>query len=205
MIRNIVFDMGMVLLDYNPYLPCLRNAKDAETAQILNKAIFGDPAWGPMIDGGVMTEQEYLVEAQKRLPTPELKQLAADVMNNDWWLDGLYPKSGMAALLGELLEKGYRLYVLSNCGFAFHDFKYKITHLDRFSGVLISAEEKLLKPDAAIYHRLCDKFGLKAEECIFIDDLQKNIDGAKAVGMQGYCFADGDVQKLRECLMALNA
>ena len=51
----------------------------------------------------------------------------------------------------------------------------------------------MLKPHAEIYERLCEKFDLKAEECLFVDDLQANIDGAKAVGMEGYCFAGDDL------------
>jgi len=51
-----------------------------------------------------------------------------------------------------------------------------------------------------MYGRFFDRFGLKPEECYFIDDLQNNIEGAKACGMDGYCFADGDVGKLKETL-----
>lgn len=202
MIRNIVFDMGRVLLDYNPYLPCLRHAGSAEDAEAVHRAIFGDPSWGPMIDGGVMTEEEYLVQAQKRLETDRLKALAADVMS-DWWLDGLYPKSQMDKVVDNLLQKGYRLYILTNCGTRFHDFSYKIPHYDRFSGVLVSAEEHMLKPNADIYERLCAKFGLRPEECLFVDDLPQNVEGARAVGMDGYCYADGDVGRFQAFLNLL--
>lgn len=202
MIRNIVFDMGMVLLDYNPYLPCLRHAGNAADAAAVHRAIFGDPSWGPMIDGGVMTEDEYLVEAQKRLDSDRLKTLAADVMS-DWWLDGLYPKSRMAQVIDGLLEKGYRLYILTNCGTRFSDFCYKIPRYDRFSGVLVSAEERMLKPHADIYERLCAKYGLRPEECLFVDDLAQNVEGARAVGMEGYCYADGDVNRFQAFLDGL--
>lgn len=202
MIRNIVFDMGRVLLDYDPYLPCLRHAQNAEDAAAIHRAIFGDFSWGPMIDGGVMTEEEYLVQAQTRLETECLKSLAAEVMS-DWWLDGLYPKSQMDKVINDLLEKGYRLYILTNCGTRFHDFSYKIPCYERFSGVLVSAEEHMLKPHAEIYERLCAKYGLKPEECLFVDDLPQNVEGAKAVGMAGYCYADGDVNRLKAYLDAL--
>lgn len=202
MIRNIVFDMGRVLLDYDPYLPCFRHAQNAEDASIVHRAIFADPSWAPMIDGGVMTEEEYLVQAQTRLETERLKVLAAAVMS-DWWLDGLYPKSQMDKVIDDLLQKGYRLYILTNCGTRFHDFSYKIPCYDRFSGVLVSAEEHMLKPNAEIYERLCAKFDLRPEECLFVDDLPQNVEGAKAVGMAGYCYADGDVNRLKAYLDAL--
>ena len=132
-----------------------------------------------------------------------MKALAAEVIS-DWWLDVLFPKNGMKKLLEDLLEKGFHLYVLSNCGYRFRDFEYKIPCIERFSGVLVSAEEKLLKPDRAVFQRLCEKFGLNMEECVFVDDLQKNVDGAISAGMQGYCFADGDVEKLNAFLSGLN-
>ncbi len=199
MIRNIVLDMGNVLLTYHPMLPCIRHCKDQEKAEAVYKVLFGDPNWGPVIDGGVMDEPEYWENAKKKLPTQELRDMA-DAVGTDWWLDALCPKFGMDKLLAELLDAGCKLYILSNCGFRFHDFSYKIPHLDRFSGILVSAEEKMLKPNAEIYERLCEKFNLKAEECVFIDDRQDNADGATAVGMLGYYFADGDVEKLRAYL-----
>jgi len=203
MIRNIVFDMGMVLLAYDPYQACYRHAKNHEKAMIVKQAIFDHPDWPAKIDGGLLYEDEYLLDVQDRLETQELKELAAKVLG-DWWLDSLFPMRGIRQLIENLLEKGYRLYVLSNCGYRFRDFEYKIPHVEQFSGILVSAEEMLLKPDKAIFQRLCDKFGLQMDECVFVDDLPKNVDGAIAAGMQGYCFADGDVEKLAAYLNALS-
>ena len=69
-----------------------------------------------------------------------------------------------------------------------------------FDGMLISAEEKLVKPDPAIYERLFSRFHLRPEECFFIDDLPANIEAARRCGMDGYCFTDGDEAALREVL-----
>ena len=69
-----------------------------------------------------------------------------------------------------------------------------------FDGVLISADYKLLKPEKEIYLALYDKFSLKPEECYFIDDVQKNIDGAKATGMDGHCYYHGDIEILRTAM-----
>ena len=76
-------------------------------------------------------------------------------------------------------------------------FEQEIPGIEYFDGTLVSAEEKLAKPNPAIYERLFEKFHLKAEECFFIDDRQDNIDSAKGCGMDGYCFADGNVEGLR--------
>ncbi|MBR5546743.1 MAG: HAD family phosphatase [Clostridia bacterium] len=204
MIRNIVFDMGKVLLEYDPYQACYRHAQNVEKALVVKAAIFDHPDWPAKIDGGLLYDDEYLIDVQDRLDTPELKELAARVLS-DWWLDTLFPKQGMKQLIENLLEKGYRLYVLSNCGYTFRKFEYKIPCVEQFSGILVSAEELLLKPDVKIFERLCEKFDLQMDECVFVDDLQKNVDGAVKAGMQGYCFADGDVAKLAAYLNELNA
>ncbi len=202
MIRNIVFDMGMVLLIYNPMLSCLRHAGSEEEARRVYEAIFMAPEWVDGLDRGAITEEALLEAAQSRLDTPRLRRLAADVMA-DWHLDALWPKEGMDAVIESLLARGYRLYVLSNAGTRFHSYEYKIPHLKAFSGVLISAEERLLKPDPEIYRRLCDRFSLTAEECLFIDDVPRNVEGAEAVGMTGYCYADGDVKRLSAFLASI--
>ena len=76
---------------------------------------------------------------------------------------------------------------------------------DTYEAVYMNvSEEKLLKPQKEIYERLFEKFNIKPEESYFIDDLQLNIDGAAACGMKGYCFADGNVEKLQKALDKLN-
>ena len=133
-----------------------------------------------------------------------MKRLVPEILS-DWYLDALYPKSGMEAVQKDLLDRGFHLYVLSNAGFTFHKFSYKIKYIQQFSGIVVSAEERILKPDPAIYRRLCDRFSLEASECLFIDDLPRNIEGAQRIGMNGYCFQDGDVARLRAYLKDLNA
>ena len=104
----------------------------------------------------------------------------------------------MGAVVRDLKAKGYRMYICSNASLRFRTFQNEIPGFSMMEGALVSAEEKLLKPDPAIYRRLFEKFQIRPEESFFIDDLQENIDGAKACGMAGYCFADGDVVKLRK-------
>ena len=204
MIRNIVFDMGMVLMQWAPMNPCLRYAKDPEKARILCENIFLHPEWGPTIDGGLMSEEDYFEHCAKRMPTEELADMCR-AMSKDWTLDSLYPTTGMQAVLEDLHRQGFKLYVLSNCGCHFHQFEYRLPGNALFTGKLISAEEKMIKPNREIYERLLEKFDLVADECIFVDDLQANINAAEAVGIHGYCFADGDVKKLHAHLSSLKA
>lgn len=66
--------------------------------------------------------------------------------------------------------------------------------------MLISADYKLLKPEKEIYLALYEKFSLNPEECFFIDDVQKNIDGARETGMDGHCYYHGDIEILKAAL-----
>lgn len=197
MIRNIVFDMGNVLLWYEPILPCRRHAASEEDAQVVCRALFGAPEWASRMDAGTITEGEYLALIQSRLQTPVLRALADDVLS-DWHVDGLYPVRGMDELASRLHAAGLKLFVLSNMCTRFRQIQYKLPSYALFEGALVSAEEKLLKPDPAIYLRLCEKFSLAPQECLFVDDLQRNANGAAAAGMLGYCFADGDIARLED-------
>ena len=113
------------------------------------------------------------------------------------------PLAGMEQLVADLHDRGYRLYILSNAGHRFRTYEYKLPHPEYLSGILVSAEERMIKPDPRIFLRLCDKFSLKPEECLFIDDSAANVQGAESTGMTGYCFADGDVARLRAYLDGL--
>lgn len=196
MIRNVIFDMGRVMLDYNPMLACYRHARDWDKAAQLKEAIFDRPEWWQKVDLGEMTDMEYAVDAQSRLEDPELKKLAADVLS-DWWTDSLFPVTGMGRLIEDLLSAGVKLYVLSNVGYSFHDFSYKIPHLDRFSGVVLSCEERTGKPGQEIFQRLISRYGIVPEETLFVDDHLPNVETARSIGLQAHCFADQDVARLR--------
>ena len=98
---------------------------------------------------------------------------------------------GMHQLLGELRSSGYRLYGLSNWSSKVYETMRNYSHLfgllhDR----VLSCEEHLLKPEAAIYRCALNRWNLAAEECVFVDDKQANIDGCEAVGIKGIRFVD---------------
>jgi 2-haloacid dehalogenase len=69
----------------------------------------------------------------------------------------------------------------------------------RFRDIVVSGEEKLLKPDPALYYRALDRFGLKPQEALLVDDRKINVEGAEAVGMHGHLFTDsGDLRRRLE-------
>ena len=112
----------------------------------------------------------------------------------------------MREVLTKLKQCGFKLYGLTNWSSTVYPVMQRFEIFNLLDGQIISSEEHLLKPEPAIYHRLFEKFGLKAEECIFADDRTENIEGAKAVGMDGIVFKNAQqyVKELKQRLPQLN-
>lgn len=107
----------------------------------------------------------------------------------------------MAELLRELKGKGYGIYLLSNASLALRSYFPRIPGAECFDGLLVSSEEKLLKPQHEIYETFLARFSLKPETCFFVDDMPVNVEGAGQVGIRGTVFR-GDVSRLRRDLRA---
>lgn len=198
MIRNIVFDMGKVLLDYDPVKVCWQFTDREEDVALIGKELFFSEEW-VMLDRGDITEEEALLRVQGRLPDERLKTMAAESLAH-WHEYNISPKPGMRELVIALKERGCRIYLCSNASLRLRVFQDQIPGIEYFDGTLVSAEERVLKPEPEIFERLFERYSLRPEESFFIDDLEANIEGARRCGMDGYCFADGDVERLKKYL-----
>lgn len=198
MIRNIVFDMGKVLLDYDPVKVCRQFTDREEDVALIGKELFFSEEW-VMLDRGDITEEEALLRVQGRLPDERLKTMAAESLAH-WHEYNISPKPGMRELVIALKERGCRIYLCSNASLRLRVFQDQIPGIEYFDGTLVSAEERVLKPEPEIFERLFERYSLRPEESFFIDDLEANIEGARRCGMDGYCFADGDVERLKKYL-----
>ena len=203
MIKNIVFDMGQVLVSYVGNLVCQIYIEDEQERKDVSTSVFASPEWG-LLDMGVMPEEEALKKMQERLDT-ERKREQAEWCFWHWHEYNMKPKEGMEELVRWLKSMGYGIYLCSNASVRLLKcYKEVIPAIDCFDGILFSAEVQCLKPQKEMYGHLFDRFHLKPEECFFVDDLNLNIEGARRCGMEGYCFEDGDVGKLRTVLASLN-
>lgn len=200
MIKNIVFDMGRVLLDYDAVRVCWQYTDSSEDVELMSRELFFAEEW-VLLDRGTITEEEALRRVQKRLPDERTREMARLCLAH-WHEFNIEPKPGMRELVMQIKEAGCAVYLCSNASHRLRVFEKEIPGIEYFDGVLVSAEEKMLKPEPEIFRRLFEKFSILPEESFFIDDIQANIDGAAARGMKGYCFADGDVEKLREYLFS---
>lgn len=197
MIRNIVFDMGNVLIRFDRDYFISRLGIEGEDKELLKREVFLSLEWARM-DRGSMTDAEAAVSVCRRLPE-HLHDAAQKLVS--MWDRPILPIEGMYELIEELKANGYGIYLLSNASYRQHDYWPRIEASRFFDGTLISADEKVVKPQPEIYRLLLERFDLKAEECFFIDDVPANIEGAFWCGIPGAVF-HGDAGLLRRDLRA---
>jgi len=196
-IRNIVFDLGNVLLKYDPkgYLESLGYDKDKVSD--LMKLIFHGIEW-KLADQGLLSNDQ-LIEIYQ-LKAPQYFNEINYVMEN--WYKHMILLEESTALFQEVLDKGYNIYILSNYPeYKFMDMWERTPVFHKAHGSVISYQIKLTKPSKEIYLHLLEKYNLDPAETIFLDDLQENINGAKKVGIHGIRFRN--VAQVRQELNAL--
>lgn len=193
MVKNIIFDMGQVLIRWRPDMLLDQYALTAADRQMLMYELFQSVEWIQQ-DHGILTEDQVLEGVLPRLPE-HLHAIASDLEHN-WYRNYLWPIPGMAGLVKELKEAGYGIYLLSNANMALRSYFPNIPGSEYFDGLMVSAEEKMVKPQKEIYERLYERFDLNPAECVFIDDNPANIEGSIYAGMPGIIFR-GDVARLR--------
>lgn len=194
-IKNVVFDMGNVLMLFDgPYFSAQFTDNEVDAAA-LQRALFGSPAWN-LLDSGTISYDTMLHVARAHLDERLWPNLDACFAG---WAAYSAPIEETNALAAELKREGYGIYLLSNAGTRIHD---QLNHMPAWSlmdGAVVSGEERLMKPDPAIYQLLCERYGLLAEECLFVDDNADNCEGARMAGMRAVRYT-GDVAAIREAL-----
>ena len=184
MIRNIVFDIGNVLAAFRWKEYIAELGYEGVMADRIAKATTLNKMWLE-VDRGVMSVNDIIEGCIASDPEiePEIRHFFADRRR----LVEEYPYS--RAWIESLKNRGYKIYILSN--YSRDHFQYVSRHFSFFGledGMMISYTVKLLKPDRRIYEALFEKYGLKPEECVFLDDSARNIEGAVAAGMKGIVF-----------------
>lgn len=197
MIKNILFDMGNVLIHFDRQVFLDRLDISREDKQLLLREVFLSVEWVRM-DRGTLAEPEAEMLLCQRLPE-HLHGAVHQLVS--CWDQPMLPVEGMAELLEELKGKGYGIYLLSNASIRQHEYWPKIPGWQFFDGKIISADEKVMKPHPDYYLRALERFGLVPGECFFIDDVPANIEGAQYCGIPGTVFHK-DVTLLRRQLIA---
>lgn len=196
-IRNVIFDMGGVMIRYDPAHFVRRTGiESAEDRDALMKAVFRAPEW-PLMDRGVLDEAAFEALAFQRLPE-RLHDVAHRLIFA--WEEPMEPIPGMADLARACKARGRKVFLLSNASARQPEYWPRIPGSECFDGAVISALEHCLKPEEKIYRILLERYGLKAEESLFIDDVPANVAGAERVGLRGALFT-GDLEMLRRTVL----
>ncbi len=185
MIKNLIFDFGAVLVDWNPryvYDAWFKEDKEREEYFLTN---ICNMEWNSEMDSG----KPFQTAVEERISLfpewePEIRLYKEKWMG---MIGGAIP--GMYELVKKYKEKGYGIYGLTNWSAeTFYKVEPKFPVFQLLDGKIVSGDVKVLKPEARIFKLLMDKYNLKPEECAFIDDNAANVAGAKAVGIQGILF-----------------
>jgi HAD superfamily hydrolase (TIGR01509 family) len=182
MIRNIVFDLGNVLISFIPSEYLKKKNYPSNIRNTIINDIFKSEEWKKLDNGDInVTEAIDSIASKSALKKEEIALVFS------FRIDLMFPLDDNVRLLPELKKQGFRVYYLSN----FHLDSFEIVKNDYyffryFDGGIISADIKLSKPGIEIYRYFLDKYSLKPEECLYVDDIEENIDAADSAGMQTY-------------------
>ena len=184
MIKNIIFDIGNVLTYYtwNKHIHSLGFSE--EICDRVAAATVKSHEWNEF-DRGVMKDEDIVDLLVKNDPEieKEIRLMTAD-------MSGLVERADYAIpWIQELQEKGYKVYYLSNFSYkAARECAKALDFIPYADGGILSCDEKMVKPEPGIYKRLLEKYDLTADECVFLDDVETNVEGARAHGIHGIVF-----------------
>ena len=180
--KNIIFDVGDVLLDYRWQQMLMDYGLDESEAYRVGRELFDDPdgLWHEF-DLGVKSQEEIIQEFEQKHPK--------DAEMIRWFISrGEYMHVARPAiwkLVHQLKEAGYHLYILSNYPeILFKKHTQYADFMDDMEGMVVSYMLHVGKPERIVYQTLCDRYGLNKEECLFFDDRAENVQGAIDFGMR---------------------
>ena len=183
MIRNIVFDLGNVLISFRPAEYLEKNNYPPEIRKRILTDIFGSQEW-LLLDKGEIS----LVEAIERIAAKSTLKREEIALIFKLRTDIMFPLGSNVKVLPELKKQGFRLYYLSNFpSDIFSEIKNRNSFFKYFDGGIISSEVKHSKPDITIFKIFFEKYNLKPEESLYIDDIEINVKAARSTGMNGCC------------------
>ena len=185
-IRNIIFDLGGVVLDWNPDKILQGFYSDPALKALLKSELFLHPEWQAH-DRGTLREAELIESVHRRTgrPAAEVSALLRVVR------ESLVAKPDTVALLRSLRRRGIPLYCLSNMPVSVYaHVRLRHEFWDAFSGIVISGKVKMMKPEREIFEHLLTRYKLDPGHTAFVDDLPVNIEGARAVGLHAIQFHD---------------
>jgi len=194
MIKNIIFDIGGVLVDFHPVLTLQEMGLSKEAVEVISKNTACGSRWQELDRGVIPREevfnsmladipQEYKADASRFLHDEALKTVTAFDYAGGW--------------VESLKKRNLNIYLLTNYPdwmFDYH-FEHEFTFAKYVDGMIVSGKEKVIKPDPKIYELILAKYNLKPQECVFIDDRLENVQAAQKLGINAIQFTKLDEVK----------
>lgn len=184
MIRNVIFDFGAVLFEWNPHHIVNSFTTSPSEREILLRDVLQHPDW-LSLDRGTMLIAEVIPKfsARTQISSQRIEDFIAHIQLS------LTKIQQTETLFNQLTQQPYSLYYLTNMCSAFFDTLYEKHHfISFFDGGLVSGKELVMKPEQEIFLRLCDRYQLTPQESLFIDDNSENIQIAATLGFNTIQF-----------------
>lgn len=191
MIKNLIFDFGKVLVDYDFSHVINQFFTDTKKEEEFYN-LFASLKFLDICDKEDKPFSQIMQDMRERYPQYAKEAMMYEERYMEFVIGEI---EDMRAVLTEMKKRGYKLYGLTNWCSMVHKVMKKYEIFSLLDGRVISSEEHIIKPDVAIYNRLLEKYGLKPEECVFTDDKPVNIIGAQKVGMKTILFENATQYK----------
>ena len=182
MVKNIIFDIGNVILNFNINRVLNEFTDNIDEQKFIKENIIKSPEWlgNALIDTGYLTREAAIKIVQDRTDHRNDKIIAQfwNNYNNFAKID-----ERVLELIKNLKTKNYKIYLLSNINPYTHELVKKSGLFEIVDGYVLSYKEHMIKPYKSIYNTLLERYSLKPEESVFIDDNEKNINTGKSLGI----------------------
>lgn len=204
MYKNIIFDLGGVMVDFDPKTYLVDRFCNAEVEEQVSQLTFESEEW-KLLDAGLITRSEANLRMLSRAKEYGRAFEVQGVLDD--WMHILRPRRRMQELVRKLKSRGYCVYYLSNIPEDVLDFLTERDLKGLFDGGVASYEVHINKPDPRIYKALLAKYQLKAGESVFIDDRLENVQAAFRLGFAGIQMKDSVgtlVRSLATCSVVIH-
>ena len=202
MIKNIIFDLGNVIINYNQKKIISNFTEKEDEIKYIYDEIFHAQEWD-LMDLGDITNEEALEIINKRNEF-KYEKLTQDFLHE--WYKKQSINRDIVEIAKILKNNGYNLFVLSNMANQTYEYFKNDEFFSLCTGIVISAHEHVKKPDEKVYRLLLNRYNLNAEECLFIDDDDsgKNYETANRIGIKGRRIMPNQVEDVKKLLLEFN-
>ena len=202
MIKNIIFDLGNVIINYNQKKIISNFTEKEDEIKYIYDEIFHAPEW-TLMDLGDITNDEAIEIINKRNEF-KYEKLTQEFLHE--WYKKQPINRDIVEIAKILKNNGYNLFVLSNMANQTYEYFKNDEFFSLCTGIVISAHEHVKKPDEKVYRLLLNRYNLNVEECLFIDDDDsgKNYETANKIGIKGRRIMPNQAEDVKKLLLELN-